>query len=188
MKNQAEEYLLVMAAQKGNHDAFRVLFQHHQPGLIRFAYKLSNDQEVAKDASQDVWIKTAKTLYKLNDPKAFKSWIYRAVRWRTLDLIRQKQRQNNMFEHGVEQQELENNTVNTSQPDSVETDKSALIAAIDTLARIERQMIHLFYLDDMAVAEISIVLDIPVGTVKSRLNRARQQLKQKLENDEDEYR
>lgn len=57
--------------------------------------------------------------------------------------------------------------------------QSKIGIAIDKLPKVEKEIIHLFYLDEMKVAEVAIILGIPTGTVKSRLNRARALLKQK---------
>lgn len=74
------------------------------------------------------------------------------------------------------------NEETTSNLAENKTDKDeTLSTALSRLPNIEKQIIHLFYLDEMKIAEISIVLEIPTGTVKSRLNRARQMLKQKYQ-------
>ena len=172
--HQAEEDLLVLAAQNGNHKAFNILIKYYQKKLLRFAFKLSNDQEMANDAVQDAWVKSTKNLRQLKDPRAFKSWIYRLVKWRITDLLRQKTRYRERFTDNLSQQ-----SDFTHQRES-END-SELSAAIKRLPAIEKQMIHLFYLDEMKLSEIGAVLNIPTGTVKSRLNRARKLLKQKFD-------
>ncbi|MDU0355076.1 sigma-70 family RNA polymerase sigma factor [Paraglaciecola aquimarina] len=155
--------------------------------MLRFAFKLSNDKEMAKDACQDVWLKSAKTLYKLRDPRAFKSWMYRTVRWRTLDLLRRHKTQKTSLDNEVSQDELENFSIHTDFAADINNGNSILNHGISALPPLERQVIHLFYLDDMSVVEVSLILEIPTGTVKSRLNRARQLLKQKLENNDYEH-
>jgi len=172
---QAEQDLLVIAAQSGNHKAFNLLFLTYQKPLVGFAYKICGDQEMAKDAVQDSWMKSTKTLRRLKDPRAFKSWIYRLVRWRTTDLIRQKVSRKELDETDLDAQ------VETITPETSSDDTTELNNAINQLPPIEKQMIHLFYLDEMKLTEISAVLEIPKGTVKSRLNRARNLLKQKFE-------
>ncbi|MGJ8682597.1 RNA polymerase sigma factor [Paraglaciecola sp.] len=186
MINKAEEDLLVLAAQKGNQDAFRVLFQRHHKALLRFAYKLCQDQELAKEATQEAWIKSSKTIFKLKDPRAFKSWLYRLTRWRIIDLVRQVKTRDKLIESTAAYDDLPDGVddidVNIKQGNT-----DSLIQAIDTLPTTERHMIHLFYLDEMSVAEVSVVLEIPIGTVKSRLNRARHLLRQKYGSKENEY-
>lgn len=170
---QAEEDLLVMTAQSGNHKAFNALVIAYQKPLLRFAYKLGNDHELANDAVQDCWIKISKNLYQLKDPRAFKSWIYRMVKWRTTDLLRVKNNDKTISEDKFIEEAIVDNS-------SQKNNQSELSSAINRLPEIEKQMIHLFYLDEMKLTEISLILDIPVGTVKSRLNRARKLLQHKL--------
>jgi len=173
--NQAEQDLLVLAAQNGNHRAFDVLVRHFHKPLVSFAVKISNDVELSRDAVQESWIKTAKNMRKLKDPRAFKSWIYRLVRWRILDLL------------GIRNRELlRNETIDENlllAPHSeYSDDKEEATSLISQLPDTEKEIIHLFYLDELRITEISIVLGIPVGTVKSRLNRARNLLREKYNN------
>lgn len=186
MTHQSEEDLLVLTAQEGSHKAFNVLVERYHTMLIRFSYKLCSDQEIAKEATQEAWIKAAKNIYKLQDPRAFKSWVYRLTRWRTVDLIRKRQRDDRLLDNNIDQDNLD--YVSTESGDDIEQDSNTILnQAMEKLPAIEKQIIHLFYVDDMTVAEISIVFEIPSGTVKSRLNRARQLLRKKLESNEDEY-
>lgn len=172
--NQAEEDLLVLAAQNGNQQAFALIYQHYQKLLLRFAFKICNDKELAQDAVQEAWIKSASSLRRLDDPRVFKSWLYRMVRWKTTDLVRQKSQQQARVE------EYQDERYEQQLSDVVDTSEE-LTAAINRLPTLEKQMIHLFYLDELKISEIAVVLDIPVGTVKSRLNRARQMLRHKFE-------
>ncbi|MET1257308.1 RNA polymerase sigma factor [Aliikangiella maris] len=179
---QAEEELLVLAAQEGSHDAFNQLVQYFQKPLLMFAYKLSSDMELSRDAVQDSWIRLAGRLGRLDDPRAFKSWIYRTVRWRVLDLLRtRKTVQIELDDICCEANQNHDNLAVQHSVDNPQADnQQVLTVAINQLPAIERQIIYLFYLDEMKLIEIAFVLDIPLGTVKSRLNRARKMLKEKF--------
>ncbi|NVJ64929.1 MAG: RNA polymerase sigma factor [Gammaproteobacteria bacterium] len=164
MKTSREE-LLVISAQAGNEAAFAELYQAMFQPLVKFAYKLCGHHDWAQDAVQDVWLDTTKKLRKLEDPKAFRSWMFRAVRWRCIDLARKA----NKTQTIAEDEQL---------PEASEelSEDSGLIKLIDQLPEVERQAIYLFYLQEFSIAEIAIVLEVPQGTVKSRLNRARKHL------------
>ena len=172
--HQAEEDLLVLAAQSGNQKAFNLIVKRYHQPLLRFAFKISGDEQIAQDAVQEAWIKTTSGIRKLRDPRILKSWLYRLVRWRTTDLIRKTVRLNQSTEEFDESQHMD--VVESTIDESEE-----LNAAINRLPSLEKQMIHLFYLDELKVTEIASVLEIPSGTIKSRLNRARKLLKQKFE-------
>ncbi len=175
---QAEIDLMVITAQQGNQKAFAVLYRHYLNPLVGFAYKICADRELANDAVQEAWIKAAKNIRQLNDPRTFKSWIYRLVRWKTIDLARALSTRDKHFESFDESAICESEMTDNHQLRDTNTELS-LVDFVDKLPKVEREMIHLFYLEDFRVAEISVILNIPTGTVKSRLNRARNILKQK---------
>lgn len=172
--NQAEEDLLVISAQAGNEKAFGYLFRHYHKPLLRFAYGLGRDRQLAQDAVQEAWIRIAGTLRRLDDPRAFRSWIYRAVRWRVLDLLKKPREPVVPLDERVTAQ-----PVNTHTQESTEAEE--LTGMMAKLPGIDRQALHLFYLQEMKIAEIAVVLEIPPGTVKSRLNRARARLRELFE-------
>lgn len=179
--NQAEHDLLVLAAQDGARDAFEALVRHHHRSLLRFALGLCDSPALAQDAVQDAWITVARRLRRLDDPRAFRSWIFRAVRWRTLDLLRRADARAARLEDVPEPSD-DGRGVAASQ---TEVD---LVAAIEALEPIDRQALDLFYVAGLSIAEIAGVLEIPPGTVKSRLHRARTRLSEILTGEDDEHR
>ncbi len=176
----AEQDLLVLAAQSGNRRAFAALFKIHHRHLVRFASSISTDNDLASDAVQDAWLGMARALPGLRDPRAFRSWLYRRVRWRMLDALRSSKRLPLQSLQDCEDTELTyiDDTAQVAQRQS--DHRNQLQCAMQSLPPIDRQAIELFYLQQMQINEIAIVLDIPAGTVKSRLNRARQQLRDLL--------
>lgn len=167
--NQPQLDLLVVSAQIGNVEAFNALVQHYHPMLQGFAFRLCGDRQIAQDAVQDTWLKLSKNLVKLEDPAAFKSWAFKTLRWRLTDIHRQQ--------GGIQWVDLdEHHLENTSTPSTdVQRD---MLTLIQQLPELEKQVVYLFYLDEMSLKEISEVLGLAVGTVKSRLNRARNHIRQ----------
>jgi len=176
----AEQDLLVLAAQSGNRRAFAALFKIHHRQLLRFAARFCNDHDLARDAVQDAWLGMTKALPGLRDPRAFRSWLYRRVRWRMLDALRTHQRQQHALqddhEAAVAASGIDSTRALQEQADSSELLREALAQ----LSLIDRQAIELFYLQQLQINEIAVVLEIPAGTVKSRLNRARKLLRELL--------
>ncbi|MBL4827395.1 MAG: sigma-70 family RNA polymerase sigma factor [Spongiibacteraceae bacterium] len=171
--HQAEEDLLLLAAQDGNQKAFHMIYQKYQKPLLRYAFKICNDRGLSQDAAQEAWLKLARNIRKIHDPRALRSWLYKLVHWSSIDLMRKANRcQENeaIFE---EERYTSTNEINLSDPDKLKL-------AINRLPSTEKQIVHLFYLDELTINEIAIVLRIPGGTVKSRLNRARKLLKQRF--------
>lgn len=170
--HQSEEDFLVLAAQGGDRRAIGVLYRHYYQRLLRYAYKVGGAHDVAQEAVQDAWIRAMKTLSRLEDPRAFRSWLYNLVRWRAIDLLRASNRYCEEQEEPLDEATL---------PEIDDNDADELRLAINRLPSIERQIIHLFYLDELQVKEIAAVLHIASGTVKSRLNRARKLLRQRFD-------
>lgn len=169
---KAEEELLVLAAQDGDPQAFRLLFQGHQKALLRYGFKVCADSQLAQDAVQEAWLKLAKNIRRLDDPGAFRSWMYQLVHWSCIDLLR-------VTRHVTNNQDITDELLATS--DRVSDQIETLTVAINRLPATEKQMIHLFYLEELSVKEVAVVLKIAEGTVKSRLNRARRLLKERFD-------
>lgn len=176
---QAEQDALVLLAQSGNEKALAMLFAEVHPGLMRFAYKLCADSQLASDVVQDAWLKSMKNLLRLNDPRAFKSWVYRAVRWTALDQLRQQKTRGNI-------QQAIAQDVQTEESPEPEQKRWSLNEMMAALPENEKQAVYLFYHEDMRLSEIAIVQDVPLGTVKTRLFRAKAKIKTLLEK-QDEY-
>lgn len=171
-KNRAHEDLLVMAAQNGDTRAFETLFRVYNPALKRFAYRLCSDEQLAIDAVQEAWITLSKTLRRLRDPRGFRIWAYKTVRWRTTDMARRLPPKSEPLDS------LPENAAATPSSEPIAT-SDQLAVLLKALPVGERQILALFYLEEMKITEIAAVLDIPVGTVKSRLNTARTHLREK---------
>ncbi len=180
--NQAEHDLLVIDAQDGSRKALDALVCHHHRNLVRFAYSLCRDTALAQDAVQDAWIKVAGRLRRLDDPRAFRGWLYHAVRWRVTDLLKRSHRNDRSLEAA-------DTGVKTPVGDDSSRDRRIdLGAAIADLPGSDREPLQLFYVNGLTIPEIAVVLDIPPGTVKSRLHRARNQLRQHFEGEDHEHR
>lgn len=161
---QAELDLLVLAFQQGNKTALAALYQHFQRDLLRFALWQLQGHPVAADLVQNVWLKVMKRVSRLEDPAVFTSWLYRAVRWEILDWQKQgNQRLTDMLVHPEFLPAL-------VQPEDDFTEYVAGLSADDQL------LVRLFYQLELAQQDIALILQIPPGTVKSRLHRVRQQL------------
>lgn len=175
----SRDALLVLEAQAGNVRAFEVLYKTYNQQLLRFAYRFSGDENLARDSVQEAWLTLSKTLKKLKDPTGFRVWAYKTVRWRVTDQVRRR---------GAVLEPLDDHS-NVGQIDAV-TEQHVTADQLEThLSRLsaeDRSTLSLFYLGDLSLIEIATVLEIPVGTVKSRLNRARNQLKQQMTGDSHE--
>jgi RNA polymerase sigma-70 factor (ECF subfamily) len=164
------EYL-VLKAQSGDTLALAQLVEIWSDRLNRRAVHLLGDHDAAGDAMQESWIGIARSIRSLRDPSLFGPWAMRIVHHKCADSIRAKVRERKLKRSYARQDH--------SKPEPV--DPAPVRTAICLLSRKYRDVLILYYMDEYPVDLISIILGIPVGTVKTRLRRARAQLKPMLE-------
>jgi RNA polymerase sigma-70 factor (ECF subfamily) len=169
--------LLVLEAQGGDARALGQLVERWQLRVLRHALTLTGRRDLAADVAQESWIAVAKGLRRLDDPACFGRWLLRIVSHKSVDAIRQAQRQRKLAEHVAAEAPQATGPTDRDETDDV----SALQRAIARLPGDERALVSMFYWDQRSLAEIAHILNIPLGTVKSRLYYVRQELKQILE-------
>lgn len=166
---------LVAAARLGDRRAFELLARRWNRKFLAHAWRLLTDRESAEDAVQEAWVEIARSIGKLKDDRAFPAWAYRIVSRRCAKLIGRAQRQRQL-----EEAVLAEPTMQTSDAEAA-TDIEKLRAAIRTLPAGQRAAVALFHLEEMSISEVAVALDIPAGTVKTRLMHARHKLRAVLE-------
>ena len=168
---------LVASARLGEREAFDNLARRWNGKLLAHAWRLLRDQEGAKDAVQEAWAEMVRGLARLRDDGAFAPWAYRIVSRRCARHIKRvrgdRQLAEEMVAVAVEDE--------AAAPSSL--DVEAVRRAIRTLPPEQQAAIALFYLEEMSVAEVAVALDVPAGTVKTRLMHARRKLRSALEGD-----
>lgn len=174
--SRSEEELLVLRAQGGERRAFDILYRSYQPSLVKFAYRLCGNRSTAEDAVQEAWVMTARTIRNFDNPAHFRARIFKAVRWRVLDHIKK-------VRPGHVSMDMDGPDV-AAPPKPFWATQGQLVALIARLPAEEQQAIYLFYLEELKVEEVATVLDVPSGTIKSRLNRARGRLRTLMEGEE----
>ncbi|MGI9550596.1 MAG: RNA polymerase sigma factor [Aurantibacter sp.] len=162
---------LVLQYQSGNKKALELLVNRHHKKLCRHAYWYIHDFDTAKDIVQDCWGTIINKLHGLRDPNSFGSWAMRIVTRKSLDFLsRDSKKRENLKQYSPisDQYDIEGNRT---------AEKQALKKAIDILPQDQQVVLRLFYTEDYSLKEIAAILDISVGTVKSRLFHAREKLK-----------
>lgn len=168
---------LVICAQAGDRTAAGTLARRYHRRLIAHAWRLTGDLELAKDVVQSSWIDIARGLPGLKDEAAFPAWAYQIVSRRCARNIRGLQADRALVGalgqagHGE----------STQQP---EIATPRLKTAVLALPPAQRAVLALFYFEDLSVSEIAVALDVPTGTVKTRLMHARRALRAVLEGED----
>ena len=169
------EELQVLRAQDGRRDALETLVELRSPKLLTHATRLLGNREDARDVVQDAWVDILRGLNGLREPRAFASWATRIVTRRCAKFI----------EGQVKRRELGEmlwceGQIMPDDSDDYSDEAHAIRAAICALPPLQGATIALFYLEDMSVREVSVAMDVPIGTVKTRLMHARETLKSTL--------
>ena len=175
---QTLDELLVLSCCDGNQAAFSALYQRWHKKLLAHAGHLlgATMRDRADDVCQEAWLAIARGIAALHEPQHFRAWAYAIVTRRVADLRRKLGREERAA------MELHDEVANQDQPASDAThEPEALRLALASLASADHALLRLFYLDELSVAETAEALDIPVGTVKSRLFHARQRLRGALQ-------
>lgn len=171
---------LVAATRAGDERASRLLIECWHPRLVAHAARLMGRGDRARDIAQEAWIDIARGLGGLRDDRAFPAWAYRIVSRKCAAAIRDARR-----ERGLETALAAEPSVQRADPAFDRLDATQrLRAAIQTLPAEQRAAIALFHFEEMSVAEVAVALDVPTGTVKTRLMHARRKLRAVLEGDE----
>lgn len=153
-------------AADGDGRAFDLLYRRWHPKLLRLALRLTRNPDEARDVMQDAALTMVRDIRKLKDPARFSAWACTIVRRRTADHIDKAVRRRAGEADWPE-------TAHVNAPEAALSLKQALAHLSDA----ERLMLKLVYLDGFRGHEIAAALGIPLGTVKSRLFKARQTLK-----------
>ena len=171
------EQWLVLQSQSGDREATRLLIQRWNPRLVRHAFRFTNNMEAAKDATQEGWIAIVRNMGSVGDPAMFGAWALRIVGRKAIDWIRKSQRLRRNAEYHA-------NTIHDVEEHKEEADDriELLRTAMRDLPDTQRCVLSMFYLEGLSILEISDVLGVSNGTIKSRLFRAREHLKKQLKN------
>jgi RNA polymerase sigma-70 factor (ECF subfamily) len=177
----ADEDLVVRCRTEGSHEAFAVLVERHKHGICRFIARVTGSAG-SEDLAQDVFIRAHQALPRFRGDSSFRTWLYRIARNRCFSEIRHRGRRGETISLTAENEETMQPLLPDSRPDLAEEiarrDLSARVAElVATLPLPYRQVLTLFYHDEMQYEEIAAVLDVPMGTVKTWLHRARFRLR-----------
>ncbi len=170
-----DEYLVVQCQLK-DATAFARLVRRWHPRIVRHAYRLTQDRDIAGDIAQDTWIAVVRGLSSLRDPARFKAWVLRIVANKARDWIRREQ----VRRRAVRQADAD---PGISGPERESGAVQRVRAELTRLGPDQRVVLTWHYLEEMPIREIAEALSIPEGTVKSRLYHARIALRSLLEDE-----
>ncbi len=191
---QSTENILIKQAKKGNEQALEELIGMYEQKIYSLALHLLKNSEEAYDASQDICIKIWRQIHTFEGQSKFSTWLYRIAVNQCLDIIRKNKNKNNeIYMFGEDEFDHFYTNLNMPLGSSIQEDieinelKDVIKLGISELKEEHRIILVLRDMNDQSYEEISEELEISLGTVKSRLSRARQALRKILSQDKEPY-
>lgn len=169
---------LVASAQNGDRNAFSELVRVHAQGVLNVIYRLCGDAQLAEDAAQETFLRAWQNLPSYRTGTPLRNWLYRIAVNAGTDMLRKERR---ILPDNIEDLDL---TDGRPGPETIvsHNERTRLVQnAILSLPDASRAVLVLREYEGLSYQEISSTLDIPLGTVMSRLNYARNTLKAKLQ-------
>ncbi|HEY1356580.1 MAG TPA: RNA polymerase sigma factor [Solirubrobacterales bacterium] len=167
---------MVAAAQGGSDAAIEELFRRHWPGTLRAAYLIVRDAAAAEDIAQEAFLSALGALDRFDRRRPFAPWLHRIAVNRAIDWSRARRARQEVAESDALL-----GSVNPIAPaDERVAVRDELDAALGTLSPEHRAMVVLRYLLEYTPGEIARMVDLPRGTVNSRLRRALDHLSEQL--------
>ena len=172
MKTELSDKHLIEAFLIGDKSSLQILVQRWHKIFCEKAYWVLHDKDLAKDVAQDCWVLIINKMHTLKNPESFRSWALRIIYTKAIDEHKKRIKEIQSLKN-MNKAELDSPLVNNENEDL----KKKLRIAIQELSKDQQDIVRLFYLERYSLIEISSFLQIPVGTVKSRLFKAREKLK-----------
>jgi RNA polymerase sigma-70 factor, ECF subfamily len=169
---------LVIQAQQGDRNAYGELVGRYYEAVIRVIYRLCGDAQIAQDATQEAFLRAWIKLPGFQPRAPFRNWVYRIAVNTALDILRQKPAERFETSEGMNVM-----AEKTPGPEAAYIEKEQadfLQGAVKALPDAARAVLVLREYGELSYDEIASVLEIPVGTVMSRLNYARNRLREMM--------
>ena len=179
-KEQIYQELLVLRCRKNDTAAQEELIRMYEKRLFYFLRRLVKQEEDAWDLLQETWMKVFQNLSRLNNPEKLTSWLYTIARNTAMSYLRKQQ------DNVTWSDELDPGTMEpgNSEPAFGPEDMARVHASLEQLSLPHREVLTLFFLEDLPLDEIAGIVGVPAGTIKSRLYYAKQQLRELLTKEE----
>jgi RNA polymerase sigma-70 factor (ECF subfamily) len=173
---------LITKAISGREDGFEELVRRYQRPITSYVYRMLSDYEAALDVTQEVFIKVYNSLEKYSSEYKFSTWLYRIAHNAAIDYMRR-----NSISHQSLETENEDGTYQLQIKDARPTPeqerehtewRNEIEAVVNCLPAAYRDLIVLRHSRDMSYDEIAEITALPLGTVKNRLFRAREMMRE----------
>ena len=165
--------LLAVRCQLGERSAFDDLIARWHEPLWRYLCRLSNNHDIARDLTQDTWLRVFRGIARLREPSKLRPWLFGIARNVAMDRLRSQYGAATCADVNPEELPAVDDV-------NLEEEFATLESGLANLPIVERETLTLFYLRELSLEEIAGLVGVPVGTVKSRLFRARRMLRREM--------
>lgn len=176
------ELELVRAARAGDEGAFETLVRTHEKKIYNLCLRLCANAEDAADAAQEAFVSAWRALPFFREESNFATWLYRLATNASIDLLRREKRHRAPLSLDDEEQNVDV-ADEAAAPDALYEKKElreAVLRAMEGLGEEYRRVLILRELQQLSYQEIAEILDLDLGTVKTRIHRARKNLRNAL--------
>ena len=183
----------VVQAASGSQKAYKKLMDKYQRPLYFHVYRMVKDKEQVEDLVQEAFMKAFKNLDSYNTDYAFSTWLYRITTNHTIDYLRKKKLPTTSIDKPVKtrdgdmQMEIADESEPADRAILRKERKKIVTHAIENLPEKYRQVIEMRHIEELSYQEISEQLDLPLGTVKAHIFRAREMLYKALKDKRDKF-
>ncbi len=191
MKSQDSE--LIQRAKSGDEKALEELLSKYKIAVYNLVYRMVRDKQEAEDLTQETFIKTFKSLTSFNEEYAFSTWIFKIATNNCIDFFRKRKLKTYSIDKPIQyktseiQQDHPDPDLNAEKQILAKERSKIIQEAIDSLPEKYNQAIVLRHKEERSYEEIAEMLDLPLGTVKARIFRAREMLNKALKEKLSEY-
>lgn len=175
-KEQVYYELLILRCRRQDRSAQEELIACWEQRLFYYVRRLLDNEEDAWDALQETWLSVLKSVGSVREPATLPAWLYRIARNKAMDRLRKKCAERELFVDDESVSEL------GAADETIDLQNAQVVhEALDKLRVPHREVLTLFFLEDLSISEMADVLQASSGTVKSRLHHAKRALRAILE-------
>lgn len=180
-QKQAVYYeLLVLRCRREDKGAIEELISLFEKRLFYYIKRLVDNEADAWGILQETWVKAIRSIKTLRDPKNLAAWLYSIARKTSMTHLRKKYARQGLFDYKDDMSNIESNAENFHFDNAQEVH-----FGLSKISLPHREVLTLFFLQDLSLTQIAQVLSVSVGTVKSRLYHAKRVLRVVLEKEGD---
>ncbi len=173
---------LIQTAIRGREDGFEELVRRYQRPIIGYIYRMLNNYDASLDVTQEVFIKVYNSLERYSSEYKFSTWLYRIAHNAAIDYMRRNSVNQQSIEtenaDGTYQLQIESSQPNPEQERERSEWRKEIETVVKCLPQVYRELILLRHAQDLSYDEIAEITNLPLGTVKNRLFRAREMMRE----------